>query len=106
MSEMDTMDIMLYSQRRCLEYMHFIYPYWHIQVTLLIANGANKADVYAEGSTVQSSGNQMIVIQLNKGDDVAVQSKNQADYIDSNNNIHTTFSGFLARSDLNGDIIG
>lgn len=74
----------------------------------IVVNGVSKADVYVQGSTVNNAGSQMIVVELSKGDEVAVQNKNQVDYIYSDRNIFTSFAGFLVQ-DLpfsNGNVVG
>ncbi|KAL4230591.1 Complement C1q-like protein 3 [Mactra antiquata] len=86
-----------------------IYTHAHNLAFCRIAvNGKNMADVYVQGGSVSNAGSQMIIARLNKGDDVAVQNKHQNDYIHSDSNMYTTYSGFLLQdlTDSSGEIVG
>ena len=75
----------------------------------LVVNGAIKASVYARGTDGRhDQGSQALVIQLNQGDDVAVQNVAADDAIYGDPTIYSTFSGFLLQQGLvdAGNIVG
>ena len=75
----------------------------------LVVNGAIKASVYARGTDGRhDQGSQALVIQLNQGDDVAVQNVAADDAVYGSTSFYTTFSGFLLQENLleAGNIIG
>ncbi|KAL4237479.1 positive regulation of adiponectin secretion [Mactra antiquata] len=73
----------------------------------IVVNGINKADAFAHGdANHEDTGSQTLVINLNQGDDVAVQNGRANDDVFGNGNMWTTFSGFLLRSRDEGSVVG
>lgn len=74
-----------------------------------VVNGVAKSTLYVESTSSSSdTGSQMIITQLNKGDDVAVQLLDSVSGIYSNENLLSTFSGFLLQQEFlqSGGIVG
>ncbi|KAL4230593.1 positive regulation of adiponectin secretion [Mactra antiquata] len=68
----------------------------HLAWCKIMVNGVQKVSVYVQAPAgLNNSGSQMLVVRLNKGDDVAVQNIAAADYIYSDGNNYNSFSGFL-----------
>ncbi|KAL4240091.1 hypothetical protein ACF0H5_000885 [Mactra antiquata] len=63
---------------------------------LFVINGIPSSAIYAHRTDYHlDCGAQMIIVTLNQGDDVSVQSKAANDAIYGNSWLYTTFSGFL-----------
>jgi hypothetical protein len=62
----------------------------------IVVNGVNKGSVYARGTDGRhDQGSQAILVQLKKGDDVAVQNHYNDHAVYSDVDIYSTFSGVL-----------
>ncbi|XP_045206770.2 uncharacterized protein LOC123559013, partial [Mercenaria mercenaria] len=75
----------------------------------IVINGKNKASAYARGTDGRhDQGSQAIIVQLQQGDDVAVQNLDADDSIYGDQYIYSTFSGFLLQQDFSqsGSIVG
>ncbi|XP_045211430.2 collagen alpha-2(VIII) chain-like [Mercenaria mercenaria] len=65
----------------------------------IVVNGVNMANTYGRGTDNRlDQGSQAVIVQLQKGHQVAVQNKVDDDAIFGNQDIYTTFSGFLLHS--------
>ncbi|XP_053399483.1 complement C1q tumor necrosis factor-related protein 3-like [Mercenaria mercenaria] len=75
----------------------------------MVVNGVNKASVYARGTDNRhDQGSQVIIIQLQQGDDISVQNVAADDAIYGDGTIYSTFSGFLLQQDFSeaGTVVG
>jgi hypothetical protein len=75
----------------------------------IVVNGVNKGSVYARGTDGRhDQGSQAILIQLQKGDDVAVQNHFKDHAVYSDGDIYSTFSGVLLQQShfQDGSVIG
>ncbi|XP_045206773.2 complement C1q-like protein 2 [Mercenaria mercenaria] len=73
----------------------------------VVVNGKNKGSAYARGTDGRhDQGSQAIIVQLQQGDDVAVQNVAADDAIYGSDGIYSTFSGFLLQQDYSQNIVG
>ena len=75
----------------------------------IVVNGVNKASIYARGADDRyDQGSQAIVVNLQQGDDVAIQNFFSGHAIHGDANIYSTFSGVLLQESFSqsGSIIG
>ena len=71
----------------------------------IAVNGKNMANFYARGTDGRhDSGSQMIVVTLNQGDDVSVQSNSTPESVYGSS--YTTFSGYLLSRAETVEVIG
>ncbi|KAL4235051.1 hypothetical protein ACF0H5_006689 [Mactra antiquata] len=71
----------------------------------IVVNGINKVDAYAHGETGRHDmASQTLIVHLNQGDDVAIQSGRAGDNFYGDGNKWTSFSGFMLRSDA--EVVG
>ncbi|XP_060601770.1 heavy metal-binding protein HIP-like [Ruditapes philippinarum] len=74
----------------------------------VVVNGVSKAQVYTHGDGHYDHGAQTVIVNLKKGDDVAIQivEHNLDNTIHGESPPYTTFSGFLLQQDFSGPIVG
>ena len=69
----------------------------------IVVNGANIADTYGRGTDGRlDQGSQSVIVQLQKGHQVSVQNKVNDDAIFGNQDLYSTFSGFLLHATFSG----
>ncbi|XP_060582692.1 complement C1q tumor necrosis factor-related protein 6-like [Ruditapes philippinarum] len=69
----------------------------------IVVNGVNIADTYGRGTDGRlDQGSQFVIVQLQKGHQVSVQNKVKDDAIFGNQDLYSTFSGFLLHSTYSG----
>lgn len=74
-----------------------------------VVNSIHKSTVYAESlNSAEDTSSQTIILQLQQGDDVAIQLIKNTTEIYGSPNLYSTFSGFLLKQDTSqpGSIIG